>query len=51
MIEYKVVVAKDISELQSQVNLLLSNGWNLQGGVSLYKDKINKLWSQALVFK
>ncbi len=60
MKKYKVVNVKDqlvfsenkgLEELEKEVNDLLSNGWELVGGISIAFDSIFKVYcfSQALV--
>lgn len=43
---YKVVVEKDLYELQNKVEELLNNGWELVGGVAVDRSYI---YYQALI--
>lgn len=55
---YTILVATDASTLSSQVNQLLTQGWQSQGGVCVATnnthdsqgyDEVTELWAQAMV--
>jgi hypothetical protein len=51
--EYKVIQSWDIKELTEMVNKELSNGWSLQGGITIgINSKGNifemRTWAQAM---
>lgn len=38
-ISYQIVSSKEYPEFQSQVSILLNEGWILAGGISIIKEK------------
>ena len=51
--EYKILERDDIRNLAEQVNIHLSEGWSLQGGISVSKEHGKRFhkYCQALVKK
>ena len=48
-LEYQIVEAPNARTLEAQVVELLSNGWELQGGICVNRDLGNRtVYSQAL---
>jgi len=48
--EYAVVCKRSALELSRFVNDLMTVGWNLQGGICVYRDEIGNFWfCQAVV--
>lgn len=53
--DYTILLAGDASTLSSQVNNLIANGWEPQGGVTLSEnrtaedDEATEIWVQAMV--
>jgi len=51
-LEYGIVEAANIRTLEERVTALLANGWELQGGVCVYRDRDNwTIYAQALTKK
>lgn len=52
--DYTILIAKDPSELSSQVNNLIKQGWEPQGGVTLSQthdaelNEVMETWAQAM---
>lgn len=50
--EYGVVESANAKTLENIVTKLLSNGWELQGGLCVYRDRDNwTIYAQALTKK
>jgi len=48
-VEYRIVVAESAAKLSNEVNPLIFQGWQLQGGVSIAVDANARLqFAQAL---
>jgi len=49
--EYKILERDDTRVLENEVNIHLSDGWSLQGGISVSKEHNNRhhKYCQALV--
>lgn len=47
--KYKILRAGSTADLVAQVDMALTDGWALQGGVTYADSPTGSLWAQAIV--
>ena len=47
--EYRVIESNDIDFFKDEISRLISNGWNLQGGVAVVGATWGTTYNQAIV--
>lgn len=49
MIKYQVVQRRSQHELSEKINLMLSEGWKLQGGIAFISESSGYVFAQAMI--